>query len=196
MKKIIISSVVIALVLILGITTLTLALIPIGINNKIERPNEIYICSSQTTSYPNSTLAFLDFDEEEKDVISNIYSKFSRAFEQKILSALFKGELKDEIKTSYSRVSTYIGKNTSTEDVITIIFKYNNKQTIEVEGKTPTTYDSLLFEIKPKDERVNVELGVRTDTNIENSSYYYNYSYKAKANFSSLYEYVLDLINN
>ena len=50
MKKIIITSVVIGLVLILGISTLVLALIPTGINNKIEKPNEIYISSSLTTA--------------------------------------------------------------------------------------------------------------------------------------------------
>lgn len=196
MKKIIITSIVVALVLIIGITTLTLALIPVGINNNIERPNEIYICSTDTKAFPYSTLAYLDIDDEEKDEITNIYSKFSHAFEQNLLSAIFKGETKDEMTTNYHKISNSISKNTSKEDVITIIFKYNEKQTIKVEGREPATYDSILFEITPNDERVNVEIGARTDTNIENSTFYYNYSYNAKANFCDLYEYVKYLINN
>lgn len=195
MKKIIISSVVIGLVLILGITTLVLALIPIGINNKIDRPNEIYICSSQTTSFPNSSLTYLDIDESERDVISNIYSKFSHSFEQNILSAMFKGELKEEITPDYNRVSSYFSKNTSNSDKITIIFKYKESKKIEV-GNKSTTYNALMFEITSNDERTDVVMGVSSNVNIENSTFYYNYSFNAKANFYGLYEYVSHLINN
>ena len=195
MKKIIICSVVVALVLILGITTLTLALIPIGINSKIDRPNEIYICSSQTSSYPNGSLTYLDIDPNETDEISNIYSKFSRAFEQNMLSALFKGELKSDITANYNRVSSYISKNTSKDDKITMIFKYGQNKKIEV-GEKSTTYNALIFEITSADERVDVVLGVSSNANIENSTFYYNYFFTAKANFKGLFEFVNDLINN
>ena len=90
-------------------------------------------------------LTYLDVDEEEKDTISNIYSKFSHAFEQKLLSALFKGEVNSKIETNYNRVSSYIGKNTSSEDKITIIFKYKNSQNIQV-GEKSTTYNSIIFD--------------------------------------------------
>lgn len=195
MKKIIISSVVVALVLILGITTLTLALIPIGINNKIDRPNEVYICSSQTSSYPNGSLTYLDIDSNETGTISNIYSKFSHAFEQNMLSALFKGELKADINANYNRVSSYISKNTSSDNKITVIFKYNQNKKIEV-GDKSTTYNALMFEITSKDERVDVVMGVSSNANIENSTFYYNYFYTAKANFSGLFNFISDLINN
>ena len=195
MKKIIISSVVLALVLILGITTLALALIPIGINNKIDRPNEIYICSSETSGFPNSSLTYLDIDENETDTISNIYSKFSHSFEQNLLSALFRGEIKDDINTNYNRVSSYISKNTSNKDKITIMFKYSQNKKIEV-GDKSTTYNTLIFEITSVNERVDVVMGVSSNANIENSTFYYNYYYTAKANFSGLYNFVCDLIRN
>lgn len=195
MKKIIISSVVIGLVLVLGITTLILALIPIGINNVIDRPNEIYICSSETTSYPNNSLTYLDIDENEKDVISNIYSKFSHSFEQNILSAMFKGELKEEITPNYNRVSDYFSKNSSNADKITVIFKYKENKRIEV-GNKSTTYNALIFEITSNNERTDVVMGVSSNLNIENSTFYYNYSFNAKANFYGLYEYATHLINN
>jgi hypothetical protein len=183
------------LVLLIGITTLVLALIPIGINDKIARPNEIYICSSQTKDFPHGSLTYLDIDEDERDEISNIYSKFSHSFEQNLLSAIFRGEVNSEIGTNYNRVSNYIGKNTSNEDKITIVFKYKQSQKIHVEEKS-TTYNSIIFEITSKDERVDVVMGVSSNLNIENSTFYYNYSYVAKANFAGLYNFVVDLINN
>lgn len=197
MKKIIICSVAVALVLILGITTLVLALVPIGINNKIDRPNEIYVCSKATSgsSFANGALSFYDFDQKDTDTISDIYSKFSHAFEQNMLSALFKGELKADINANYNRVSSYISKNTSSDEKITVLFKYNQSKKIEV-GDKSTTYNALIFEITSKNERTDIVMGVSSNANIENSTFYYNYFYTAKANFSGLYEFIAHLINN
>lgn len=193
MKKIIITSVVITLVLILGISTLVLALIPIGLNDKIEKPNEIYITSSQTTTFPNSALTYRDRDEEDRDIISNIYSYFSHAFEQKTLSALFRGELKDEIVTNYSKKSTYLSKNTSTEDKFTVVFKFSNSQEVSFEEKS-STYKYLFFEITSADERTEVIMGVSPDITISNTNYYYNYSFVGKANFCEMFDYIKGLV--
>lgn len=193
MKKIIITSVVIGLVLILGVSTLVLALIPTGINNKIAKPNEIYITSSLTTSFPDKALTYRDRDEEDRDVISNIYSVFSHSFEQKLLSAIFNGELHEEIEPEYSKKSTYLSKNTSTEDKITIVFKYTNSQAITV-GDKSTTYKYLFFEITPTNERAEVVMGLSSNITISNSNYYYNYSFVGKANFSKMFNYVNGLI--
>lgn len=193
MKKIIITSVVIGLVLILGISTLVLALIPVGINDKIEKPNEIYITSSLTTSFPDKALTFRDRDEEDRDEISNIYSLFSHAFEQKMLSALFNKELNKGIDASYSKKSDYLSKNTSTEDKITVVFKYTNSQPITA-GEKSSTYKYLFFEITPKNERAEVVMGVSSNITISNTSYYYNYSLVGKANFSEMIKHVNSLI--
>lgn len=192
MKKIIITSVVVGLVLILGISTLVLALIPVGINNKIEKPNEIYITSSLTTSYPDKALTYRDRDVEDRDIISNIYSLFSHAFEQKMLSALFNKELNKEIESKYSK-SEHLTKNTSTEDKITIVFKYTNSQPIEV-GEKSSTYKYLFFEITPKNERTEIVMGVSSNISISNSTFYYSYSLVGKANFSEMFKYVNSLI--
>ena len=112
-----------------------------------------------------------------------------------MLSALFKGELKADINSNYNRVSSYISKNTSSDNKITVIFKYNQNKKIEV-GDKSTTYNALMFEITAKDERVDVVMGVSSNANIENSTFYYNYSYTAKANFNGLFNFISDLINN
>lgn len=193
MKKIITTSIILGLVLIIGISTLVLALIPIGINDKIGKPNEIYIASSQTTTYPNSALTYRDRDVEDRDFISNIYSVFSRSFEQKVLSALFRGEVKDEIKTNYNKKSESLSKNTTTEDKFTIVFKYNTSQNIKA-GEKGGTYKYLFFEITSSGERSEVVMGVSSDITVSSSSYHYNYSYIGKANFGEMFKYIKGLV--
>lgn len=199
MKKIIITSVIIGLVLCLGITTLILGLVPVGMNNKVAVPDEIYIYCSEVYETPAKRRAYRYRDgQEDIDKINKIYDTFIDSFPQKALAALFSGELKDGTEAYYTGAKRdVISKNFRTEGKITIFFYYKETQILKYEDKKQE-YSYLFFEIDSTDERNEVIMGVadsigdKSDSENENVSY--NYYYKAKANFSELYKYVYGLV--
>ena len=190
MKKIIIGSIVIGLVLIIGITTVILAIVPTGLNDVIERPDEITIVYSKTKDLSPDALTYRDRDAADKDVISNIYSIFCHAFEQKTLNAIFNGEVNEEMKENYlDKGSKYISSNADETDKVTICFKYQNKQKIK-----NYEYKYMFFEISNKDKREEQIFGVSSSFTTSNNYYYYNYYYSGKANFNKLFNYIESLV--
>ena len=190
MKKIIISSVIIVLVLIVGITTVVLALVPTGLNNTIKKPNEITIIYSKTKMPSDYYLTFRDRDSNDVDVIANIYSVFCHAFQQKVLTAIFNGEINDKIEENYlERGSNSIKNNSNEEEKMTICFKYSSKQKIK-----DYEYQYLFFEITNNNERKEIEFGVSSSFTANNSSYSYSYYYSGKANFGGLFAHIENLV--
>ena len=135
MKKVIICSVSIGLVLVLGVAALILALIPVNRNSIIEKPNAIYIIND--TTWDNSidiskAYVLQDYREniegEKTDVkkIDEIFRLFNTGFGQNALSALVKGELNDRM-TSEHRDSSNTGsmtKNTTSTTAFSVFFYY------------------------------------------------------------------------
>lgn len=190
MKKIIISSVVAGIVLIIGIATIVLALVPTGMNSTIQMPNEITIVYSKTKDMSPDALVYRDRDSDDAKVIANFYSVFCHCFEQKTLSAIFNGELNKGVEENYlDKGSQYVKNNSSEEDKITICFKYSKKQKIN-----NYEYNYLFFEISNNNKREDSVFGANTSFSISNNYYYYNYYYSGKANFYNLYNFIENLI--
>lgn len=200
MKKIVITTVAVAIILCLGIATLVMSLIPVCINDKVAVPDNVYIYCSQTNGLPNKRIE-LRYRDGEKDInrINKIYNLFDSSFQQKALNALFSGELNYSTTSDHTEISKSISKNFSSEDKITIVFYFKDKEVIKYKDKE-YKYNYLFFEISNEDSRQDVVMGVNTsipsdESNypVENISYYY--SYKSKANFAELYNYVYDLVS-
>lgn len=199
MKKIIITTVAVAIILCLGIATLVMALIPVGMNDKVAVPDEIYIYTSQTNSLANKRIELRHRDgETDINKINKIYNLFDSAFQQNALSALFSGELNYTTTSDHTEVSKSISKNFSSEDKITLVFYFKNERTVKYENQE-YKYKYLFFEITNENSRHDVVMGLNksipsdeSDYPVENMSYYY--SYKSKANFADLYKYVSQII--
>ncbi|MBQ9792191.1 MAG: hypothetical protein IJW32_00390 [Clostridia bacterium] len=200
MKKIIITTVAVAIILCLGIATLVMSLIPVNMNDKVAVPDDIYIYCSQTNSLAKKRIELRHRDgETDINKINKIYDLFDSAFQQKALNALFKGELNYSTTSDHTEVSKSISKNFSSEDKITIVFYFKDQEVVKYEDKE-YKYNYLFFEISGEDSRQEVVMGVNTsipsdESNypVENISYYY--SYKSKANFAELYKYVSELVS-
>ena len=200
MKKIIITSVIVGLVLCLGIATLILGLVPVGMNDKVNVPDEVYIYCPQVYNTPSKRREYRNRDgQEDISKINKIYDTFIDSFSQKALAALFKGELNEGTEAGYTGAKRdTISKNFKTEGKITIVFRYKDAQVLKYENKKQE-YNYLYFEIDATNERSEVIMGVSEDITSDEGDYpneniSYNYYYKAKANFSNLYKYVAGLV--
>ena len=213
MKKVIICSVSIGLVLVLGVAALILALIPVNRNSIIEKPNAIYIIND--TTWDNSidiskAYVLQDYREniegEKTDVkkIDEIFRLFNTGFGQNALTALFKGELNDRM-TSEHRDSSNTGsmtKNTTSTTAFSVFFYYRDTKTMILEDEE-FQYNWLFFEVTENDEFSYKVFGVRNHTSTtsdfltsSSSPITFSYNYNAKANFNGLYDYLLELVDN
>ena len=199
MKKVIICSVSIGLVLIIGVAALVLALIPVNKNTLIDLPNKIYIMNELTkNNYEEAAYVLNDKKEKEVDMLESIYRAFNDGFGQRLLTAIFRGEVNDKIEANYDRptgTANRISKNLSSDEKFTVVFYYNTPRTIEVEGRDPYEYQYLFFEVDNSDEFAYKTIGVSASASLGTSPSYltYNYSYSAKVNLKGVYDYIWSL---
>lgn len=199
MKKIIISTVVLALVLCLGISALVLALIPVGANDKVQVPHAVYIYNAETQNHPMKRISYANIDGQEEQLkkLNKIYNAFNHGFQQKALSALFNGELDLGTEVNYSKSLETMSKNYKETNKFTVVFYYKDKQMIKYDGKE-YGYNYLFFEVSSKNERAEVIMGLNTTLSSDEGSgietINYNYYLKTKANFVELYNYLSDLV--
>ena len=199
MKKIIITSVIVGLVLLLGISTLILGLIPVGMNDNVNVPDNVYIYCTEFYNTAEKKLTLKHRNENELKKINKLYDTFINCFPQKALAALFSGELNEGVEACYTGAKRdTISKNFKTEGKITIVFHYKEAQELKY-NNTKEEYNYLFFEIDATNERSEVVMGVSEDITSDEGDYpneniSYNYYYKAKANFSNLYKYVAGLV--
>ncbi len=198
MKKIIISSIAIGLALCFGIFALVMSLIPVGYNDIVEKPNEVWIYTSKTSeaNLPNSRYTLRSMDENDVEKINRIYDLFNEGFKQNALSALFKGELKDKNEAKYVKSSNnIINKNKNSEDKFTVVFYYVDSLIIEANGKKDS-YNYIAFEVDSTNERDLTVMAVTKNMSSDSmSTISYDYSFEAKINLNSLYNYLTDLVN-
>lgn len=198
MKKIIICTVSIVLVLVVGLTALIMSLISVGENNFIEKPTAIYLLNTTTTENKDEGVCFdppkglLSWEDEEKE-INNIYNAFNEGFSQKALNALFRGEINDKVETHYEKsieTEKYIKKDGDSTH-LTLVFYYDEVKEIKV-NNTIYQYQYLFFQIDNSSERKEVVFGVSKDVSFSSSStnLSYNYWFTAKTNTSKLYDYI------
>jgi len=199
MKKVIISTVVVVLLLAVGITTLVLGLIPVGMNDVINMPDKVYIYCENTKDLPDKRLSLKSREENDLKKISNIYTTFNRCFQQKALKALFNNEFGKGIDSNYNEVSQNLSKNfdSSTKFTVVFCFKDGNEQTIKADNKT-YKYNRVYFELTNDGTWQDVVMAVTKESNTSDSSSIsrisYNYYYSSKANFKELYDYVKNLV--
>ncbi len=199
MKKIIICTVSIGLVLVVGLTALIMALVPVGQNNFVVKPTNIYLYNTNTTDDDSKRVTLLTDNpfEDNTQAINAIYKVFNESFSQKALTALFKGELGDKVETHYENsagATNYVAR-TGDSTKLTIVFDYSsNLQTIKV-GDKEFEYKYLFFQINDSTERSEVIFGVNDkniDSSFENkgtSNLSYKYWFTAKMDMTKLYDY-------
>lgn len=204
MKNKILAIVCLSVMAVLIIASFVSALVKVNGNNVIVRPDEVYITSMSTNNDNFDRHAYhLRNITSNQSKIDNIYSSFNRGFEQSFLKSLFTGELHDKMTTNYSHqvgeeVSDSIDKSYSTSNQYTVIFYYNDAKTIKADGKT-LEYQYLFFTVNNSDKRVLVTFATNTSEKVDVSpdnmeaikdALEYEFSYKAKANFKDLYNYI------
>ena len=195
MKKIIITTVAVVIILCIGFAALAMSLIPTNRNDKVSVPDEVYIYSAQTKWLPKKRLELKNRDEKDVSKINKIFDIFDEAFQQNCLSALFSGELNFSTTSDWTEGSKQISKNFNSEDKFTVVFYFKDQEVVKYEDKE-YKYNYLFFEVTKEDSRHDIVMGLNTtvpsdesDHPVENISYYY--SYKSKANFAELYNYIL-----
>lgn len=200
--KLIIISVVVSLILCMGVSILVMALVPVTNNDRINKPNEVYIYSSKTSSLPNKRLSLRDWDKNEEDVqkINKIYTTFNNGFKQNCLSALFSGELGKGLETSHHPMSKDMDKNYSSSDAFTVVFYYKETKYL-IEGNEDSAYNYMFFEVKNINYRQEIKIGTSKELSSDssetsNSTIPYYYSITAKVNnLGNVYNCLLQYVN-
>ncbi len=199
MKKKIIISVSLGIVALLAIATLILALVPVNKNTVIAKPNSIYITNQNTKEFGGNCAYdnIQDVTQNGSAMLNDFYKAFNESFEQKALVAMFTNQSNSGIKANYVDVagsSEKISKNYDTTEKFTVIFQYNENQTIYVEEKDLSfEYNYLFFEVTNADERQEVTFGVMKDNYSLDGSYTslsYKYYFTAQANLKPVYQYI------
>ena len=199
MKKKIIISVSLGIVALLAIATLILALVPVNKNTVIAKPNSIYITNQNTKEFGGNCAYdnIQDITQNGSAMLNDFYKAFNESFEQKALVAMFTNQSNSGIKANYVDVagsSEKISKNYDTTEKFTVIFQYNENQTIYVEEKDLSfEYNYLFFEVTNADERQEVTFGVMKDNYSLDGSYTslsYKYYFTAQANLKPVYQYI------
>ncbi len=199
MKKKIIISVSLGIVALLAIATLILALVPVNKNTVIAKPNSIYITNQNTKEFGGHCAYdnIQDVTQNGSAMLNDFYKAFNESFEQKALVAMFTNQSNSGIKANYVDVagsSEKISKNYDTTEKFTVIFQYNENQTIYVEEKDLSfEYNYLFFEVTNADERQEVTFGVMKDNYSLDGSYTslsYKYYFTAQANLKPVYQYI------
>ena len=199
MKKKIIISVSLGIVALLAIATLILALVPVNKNTVIAKPNSIYITNKNTKEFGGNCAYdnIQDITQNGSAMLNDFYKAFNESFEQKALVAMFTDQSNSGIKANCADVagsSVKISKNYDTTEKFTVIFQYNDNQTIYVEEKDLSfEYNYLFFEVTNADERQEVTFGVMKDNYYLDGSHEslpYKYYFTAQANLKPVYQYI------
>ena len=191
----------VVIILCLAIVTLVMALVPVGSNDKINLPDEVYIYSNQTKSLPYKRMTFYKSLDSDSKKINDIFDSFNDGFKQNALSALFKGELGKGLSTNYKRTAIVdpMSKNYDNDNAYTVVFHYKEAEVLNYNNET-YKYNYLFFEVKDIDAWDEVIFGVSTgsqinedDNEISSETIPYNYSYSTKASLSKLHNYLSNL---
>ena len=203
MKKKIIISVSLGIVALLAIATLILALVPVNKNTVIAKPNSIYITNQNSKDKMGGGYGaydkIQDITQNGSVMLNDFYKAFNESFEQKALVAMFTDQSNSGIKANYVEVagsSEKISKNYDSTEKFTVIFQYNDNQTIYVKEKDLYfEYNYLFFEVTNADERQEVTFGVLKDNyndclKISKDYLAYKYYFTAQANLKPVYQYI------
>ena len=201
MKRIIVLSVSLGLIAVIAITTILMALIPVGRVPQIEKPDfRVYVATTDTSTIGSGYLTLLSKtadDKRDQETIDKVWEEFTNAPKEKAITALFNGTLNDAVKYEKFGSYKYQSVKTTEEDKAVIVFQYSEKQYIDDKGN-PTTkdaekkteFDHVYFVITAEDERTEVQVMVGLWTTSQIRVYG---QYTMSGNFSDLYKVVTEI---
>lgn len=201
MKRIIVLSVSLGLIAAIAITTIFMALIPVGNIPQLQKPNlRVYVATLETSTIGagyNTLFSKTATDNRDQEAIDQIWNEFNNAPKEKAITALFNGTLSDGIKYEKFGSYKYQSVKATEEGKAIIVFEYDEKQYIDEKGN-PTTeeaekktaYTHVYVQISNEDARteVNVMVGEWTSSQIKVYG-----QYTMAGNFTNLYEVVTNL---
>lgn len=198
MKKII-GFILLGIMVAVGALAFTLSVIRVDENETISRPSNIYIFTNRTQGNKSGYDGYKLHDKGNgAKKISEIYNLLDDSFGQSALSALFGGSKKIvSHKKEQAGATETMDKSLTNTEKYTIVFYYSTPKTFSVNDDN-FKYQYLFFEVS-KDNTNEVIFGVNNTEriDIENTSdtsktLPYVYSYTAKINLNSLYDYLYD----
>lgn len=161
-KKIIISSVSLALVFIIALAVILLAVIKVDLKpSVVENPSAIYFNGNSSIQYDNN-------DEEYKEFMK----RYDDSFRVSVLTGLFSNNLKDyEIVETRDSGSQSLPSTVTSGNYVTFLYKEGNITLVKKDG---TTYYSI-FNSNNSIEFYEVSFALSDDNAIKDMSMYLKY---------------------
>ena len=161
-KKIIISSVSLALVFIIALAVILLAVIKVDLKpSVVENPSAIYFNGNSSIQYDNN-------DEEYKEFIK----RYDDSFRVSVLTGLFSNNLKDyEIVETRDSSSQSLPSTVTSGNYVTFLYKAGNITLVKKDG---TTYYSI-FNSNNSIDFYEVSFALSDDNAIKDMSMYLKY---------------------
>lgn len=173
MKKKIGLGIVLGLVALLSAMVVIMVIIPVNYKPAISAPNRIAVINVDSEQH-------LCTPDENKEIYDETLNLFEQSFSRSFLSALFAGQLggSPEKIPQTDVLPSFTGYR--------ITFKYNESQTLIVNGKSSEhLFDRAILEVKKTDSYRQITIYFQQVTN---SKYYYYLT--TFANQSALYDYL------
>lgn len=202
--KYIIAISLVVLLMLLGIATLIMALVPVGSNDAINLPNAVYIYTNLSGSESDKERGKIELrkrDAKEEAKINKIFNLFNDGFrQQKALTAMFKGELGKglEFVDNYT-TNKSIDKYKDDDEHITIVFCYSEPQKVNNAVEGYNGYEYVCFTVTNNTALQDIILGLplalnSEDTETSSTSLSFQYSFEGKMVTSELYRYIYNEI--
>lgn len=204
--KYIVSISLVVLVMALGVITLIMALVPVGSNDAINLPNDVYIYTNLIDKERGKIeLHRRDGSGDDARKINEIFNLFNDGFrQQKALTALFNGELGKGLEFVDNEAENngqdkYLDKYKDEEEHITIALCYNEEQKVEGAPENYKGYKYVCFTVTKSVDLQDIILGLPSSLNSEDSEsssprIYFQYSLNGKMSTQGLYNYVYELL--
>lgn len=173
MKKKLGLGITLGMIALLSVMVVIMVMVPVNYKPEISLPNRIAVLNSENKQH-------LCTETENKEIYDETMELFEQSFSRSFLSALFAGQLSG---TTEKVPETNTLQNFSGYK---ITFKYNEPQTLIVNGKSPEhKFNKMILEVKETNAYRQLTVYFQQATN--SKFYYYITTY---ANQSALFEYL------
>lgn len=175
MKKKIGLGIGLGLIAILSILIVVAVVVPVNYKPAILAPDRITVYDNKNSENKSMFCS----PSQNLEIYEKISTHFEQSFTRSYLSALFAGQLSGEVKVS--QVTTL-----QTFSNFKVVFKYNNEQTLTVNGVTSVhKYNKIILEVKNVDSYREMNIYFQQ---VANPDYYYLLT--TYANQNSFFEYL------
>lgn len=192
----------------LGVITLIMALVPVGSNDAINLPNDVYIYTNLRGTEADKEKGKIELHRrngtgKDAEKINEIFNLFNEGFrQQKALTALFNGEMGKglEFVDNYALNKTpSIDKYKDDDEHITLVFCYNDPQPVKNAPSGYKGYEYVCFTVTNSDKLQDIMIGLPSSLNSDDSessrpNIGFQYSFNGKMSTRGLYKYVYSLL--